>query len=527
MKKTLAVIMTVLCMFAMTACSSGAGNEALQTQQEEAAESSFMASDDTEIPDEQGAEDQSETSGPAEKAEGEKSTEPTVFEFPEIDELDRGTSFWFNSNEEGLIITYEDSGNEYLVARFNEDENPRTAFHELYGYQYIYSNGVDKHNRDFYYMTMSDDFGNAIHYVNLDERTDTYICPGWLHESVALGPFEGMLLVQIEEGDGDGSMNPGIYLINTDGIVQEFFGDSYDPSFIQTGKHKSDEAKEESEPEPQAQPQPEVSTESQVQAPPETPIEPEEEEEKPIAVSEGDTLTVNTLYESDLSGNGQSELFFLTADEDEGVFLLINEEVQQLSNIYPGLMNSEYRIVDLNPGLKGKELEILEADPPYDECIHFVRVTSDYSGDHVQAIGPLSVPFETFNNDRVLYQGNDQIMVIEMSNIITAFYQKFYRIERGVIQDESRPDITKYMTPFRTTMTKGVLAFPTDHYTDSGSIYLDPGDEIIIHGEHKGNLWIEYLGETSSEFYWILGTMIDHYPDANGQYLFTGVQFWS
>ena len=515
MKKTIAVIWAVLCMFTMAACSSGAGNEAVPVQQEEATESSFMASSDSEAPE---AQEQSEAARPIEKSEGQAEALP--FEVPEIDDMDRGTSFWFNSNDEGLIITYDGSGKEYLVARFNQSEDPKEAFHDIFGYHTIYSNGNEASYRDFYYTTMSERFGNAIRYVNLDERIDDYVCPGWLHENVAMGPFEGNLLVQIEEGDGDGTLKPGIYMFGADGVMQEYFGDSYDPVYLRTGKYEEEETAA-----PEAEPQPEP--EAQPQAETEVSTEPETEDIKPILVSESDVLTMNTLYESDLSGNGETELFLLTADEEEGIFLLINEEVHQISNIYPDLVSYEYRIVDLNPTVKGKELEILEADPPYDQSIHFVKVRSDYSGEHVEAIGPLSVSYEAFDNDRVMYQGSDQIMVIEMSNIITAFYQKFYRIERGAIMDESRPDITKYMTPFRTTMNKGVLAFPTDHYTDSGNIYLDPGDEIIIHGEHEGNLWIEYLGETSSDFYWILGTMIDHFPDANGQYLFTGVQFWS
>jgi|GEM_PF-3461818 len=522
MKKTLAVVLAVLCMFTMAACSAGAGSEAIPAQQEEATESSFMASGDSQTSEAQGAEDQSEAAEPAEKPEAEEEAEPIVFEVPEIDVMDRGTSFWFNSNDEGLIITYDGSGNEYLVAKFNQSEDPKEAFHDLFGYHTIYSNGNEASYRDFYYTTMSERFGNAIRYVNLDERIDYYVCPGWLHQNVAMGPFEGNLLVQIEEGDGDGTLKPGIYMFDADGVMQEFFGDSYDPVYLRTGKYEEEETAE-----PESQPQVEASAEQQAQPQAEVSTEAEEEEEKPIPVTESDILVMDTLYEADLSGNGETELFYLTADEDEGVFLLVNEEIQQLSNIYPDLTSYEYRIVDLDPAKKGKELEILEADPPYDQGIHFVRVTSDYSGEHVQTIGPLMVSYEAFDNDRVMYQGNDQIMVIEMSNIITAFYQKFYRIERGAIMDESRPDITKYMTPFRTTMNKGVLAFPTDHYTDSGNIYLDPGDEIIIHGEHEGNLWIEYLGETSSDFYWILGTMIDHFPDANGQYLFTGVQFWS
>ena len=512
MKRTLAIVLVFTMMLTMTACSSGAGTAAEPIETQETAESTFMASAEEESADDQDAQAETPVETPAEKEE--------PFSVPEIDVMDLGTSFWFNCNEEGITITYDGSGNEYLVAKFNQAEDPKQAFHDIFGYTYIYFNGNERSYRDFYYTTQSEIYGNAIRYVNLDERLDAYVCPGWLHESIALGPFEGMLLAQIEAGDGDGSLKPGIYMFDTNGVMQEFFGDSYDPAYIQTGKYTEEEP-------PAPQPEPEKPAEPEPQPQAGVSTEPETEEENPIVVSEDDVLTVDTLYESDLSGNGETELFYLTADEDEGVFLLINGEIRQLSNIDPYLISNEYRIVDLNPAAKGKDLEILEAAPPYEQNIHFVQVSSDYSGEKVQAVGPLTVPYDAYENDRILYQGNNQIMVIEMSNIITAFYQKFYQVERGTIADKSRPDITKYMTPFRTTMIKGIWAFPTDHYTDSGNVYLNPGDEIIIHGESEGNLWIEVLGECSSEFMWLLGNMIDHYPDANGQYLFTGVQFWS
>lgn len=513
MKKIISILLVAAMLLTMTACSPGNAQSAAETSSQEAAESSFMASGEGEDVSE--AEQAVE---PEKKPEAEPETQAeTEKGIQVIAEGDLGSDFEFGYNDDGVALLYPNSGNEYQVAWYNDATEIETACHEVYGCHYILTSGEERKTKEFYYTTANGSLGNSIHYVNLETREDRFVAQGILYEALSYGYFNGRLLVWIEGVDVQNGLEEGYYIYETDGTMLTYVGLEIDETFVKTGEH---ERKEPPAPKPEAEKPVEPKA-----VDPEP--EPEPEEEKPIAVTEADSLMVDTLYEADLSGDGESELFFLTSDENEGVFLFLNEEIRQLTNIDPYLMSNEYRIVDLDPAAKGKDLEILEAAPPYDQNIHFVQVKSVGNREEFQAVGPLSVAYDAYENDRVLYQGNNQIMVIEMSNIITAFYQKFYRVEYGMISDMSRPDITKYMTPFRTTMTKGVLAFPTDHYTDSGNIFLNPGDEIIIHGESEGNLWIEVLGECSSEFMWILGTMIDHYPDAKGQYLFPGVQFWS
>jgi hypothetical protein len=513
MKKSISILLAIAILLTMTACSSGNAQPTAEASSQEAAESSFMASGE--------GEDATQAMEPEQAIEPEKEVESQPVdekEIPVIAEGDLGNNFEFGYNEEGFTLIYPNSGNEYQMAWYNDDKEIETAFHDVYGCHYIFNNGEERKTKAFYYTTDNGSLGNSIHYVNLETQEDRYIAQGILYETLEYGYFNGKLVVWINSVNVKNGLEQGYYIYERDGTMLTYIGVDYDQNFIKTGEREKEEP-----PAPEAQP------EAQTPAEPEPKPEPkaEPEEEKPISVTEADALVVNTLYEADLSGDGEVELFFLTSDEAEGVFFFLNEEILQLSNIDPYLMSNEYRIVDLDPAEKGKDLEILEAAPPYDQNMHFIQVKSVGNREDVRVVGPLSVAYDAYENDRVLYQGNDQIMVIEMSNIITAFYQKFYQVEHGTITDMSRPDITKYMTPFRTTMSKGILAFPTDHYTDSGNIYLNPGDEIIIHGESEGNLWIEVLGECSSEFMWLLGTMIDHYPDANGQYLFPGVQFWS
>lgn len=514
MKKIISIILVAAMLVTMTACSSGNAQATAEASSQEAAETSFMASDD-----EEGTTESTESEQVAE-SETEPETQPEKEnEIPVIAESDLGSGFEFDYKDDGVALLYPNSGNEYQVVWYNQDTEIETACQDVYGCHYILTGNEERKTKSFYYTTANGSLGNSIHYVNLESREDRFIAQGILYEALSYGYFNGRLLVWIEGANVQNGLEEGYYIYETDGTMLTYVGLEIDETFVKTGEHAKEEP-----PAPKPEPKPEA--EKPVEPKPVDP-EPEPEEEKPIPVTESDTLAVDTLYESDLSGDGETELFLLTSDESEGVFLLINGEIRQLTNIDPYLMSNEYHIIDLNPAAKGKDLEILEAAPPYEQNIHFVCVKLMGNREEIRVAGPLTVPYDTYENDRVLYQGNDQVMVIEMSNIITAFYQKFYQVENGMITDMSRPDITKYMTPFRTTMTKGVLAFPTDHYTDSGNIFLNPGDQIIIHGESEGNLWIEVLGECSSEFMWILGTMIDHYPDANGQYLFPGVQFWS
>ena len=288
-------------------------------------------------------------------------------------------------------------------------------------------------------------------------------------------------------------------------------------SFMSSGE--GEDATQTTEPAELIEPQPEL------QAEPETPVAPAPEMAKPIVVGESDVLTMNVTYQFDLSGDGELDTFEFIRKDGNWIKFVVNGVNRYFKNIEPELTSNSYRIVDLNPTDPYKDLEILETMPPDEQTIHFIRVKGSGVKARIEYFGPLTVADEDYGNDRVLYQGNDQIMVIEMSKIVTAFYQKFYRLGVESIKDESRSDISRYMNPLRVTLLKDMWGYSTPDAIDA--TYIPAGEQLLIQGENEGNLWIEYLGEASSEFMWLRGFDIQHYPDEKGNYQFVGVQFWS
>lgn len=517
MKKITSILLILALLFSLTACSAGSGSETAPAAQEtEATESSFTASAE---------EAKSETEVPQDSVQEEPEADPqpeTVVETHEIPVIaagDLGTAFEFGFMDEGLFVEYENSGNEYQVAWYNEDSELEMAFHELYGAHYMWDSNSMHETREFHYTTDNGALGHGIHYVNLETREDRFVTRGILYEALSYGYFNGRLLVYIEEVDAVDGSQAGYYIYESDGRLVEYVGSEIDETYIKTGEHKQEAP---SAPEPK--PEPEKPAEPAPQPEPEKPVDSEPESAKSIVVGESDVLTINVEYQFDLSGNGELDTFEFIRDGVQLKFV-VNGVNRYFKNMDADLTSNEYRIVDLNPSDKGMDLEILEAAPPYEQTIHFIRVKAGRIGTQLEYFGPLTVSCEAYENDRVLYQGNDQIMVIEMSNIVTAFYQKFYQLDFESIRETSRPDITKYMNPLRTTLNKDMLGYDSESDWEPDNLYA--GDEINIFGEHNGDLWIEYLGETSSQIYWLRGYEIEHYPDSRGQYQFNGVQFWS
>ncbi len=506
MKKIISILLVIALLLTMTACSSGSAEPAAEASSQETAKSSFMASGEGE-----------DATEPEQLVEPDKEPDPQPIKKNEIlviAESDLGSNFEFGYNNDGFTLVYPNSGNEYQMAWYNDDIEIESAFHDVYGCHYILKSNEERKTKEFYYTTSNGSLGNSIHYVNLETREDRFVAQGILYEALSYGYFNGRLIVWIDGINVKNGLEEGYYIYETDGTMLTYVGLENDETFIKTGEHEKRE-------------KPQVPVEPKPQPEPEKPLEPEPEPAKPIVVSEKDVLLVNEEYQFDLSGDGKLETFEFVKENDNQPKLVVNGASRVFQNIEPDLLFMEYRIIDLNPADPYKDLEIIEAAPPYEQSIHFVRIKDDRGNSKIEYYGPLTVACEDYENDRVLYQGNDKILVIEMSKIVTAFYQKFYELGYESVTDISRPDITKYMQPYRTTLNKDIWAFPTSEYTDSGAVYLNAGDQIIIHGESEGNLWIEYLGEASSEFLWLLGNTITHQPDNNGQYLFTGVQFWS
>ncbi len=502
MKKITSILLIVALLFSLTACSAGSGSEIEPAATEtEATESSFMASTEEE------------------ETEPSPEAEVDANEILMIASSDLGTAFEFGFNEDGLSIIFDNSGNEVQVAWYNQDSELETAFHKLYGGHYMWDSNSERETRMFYYTTDNGTLGRGIHYVNLDNREDRFVTRGILYEALSHGYFNGRLLVYIEDVDAVDGLQAGYYIYEPDGRLVEYMGPEIDETYIKTGEYKQEEP-----PVPEAKPEPEKPVEPAPQPEPEKPVDPEQEPVKPIVVGESDILSMNVEYQFDLTGNGELDTFEFIRDGVQLKFV-VNGVNRYFKNMDADLTSNEYRIVDLNPSDTGMDLEILEAAPPYEQTIHFIRVKAGRIGTQLEYFGPLTVSCEAYENDRVLYQGNDQIMVIEMSNIVTAFYQKFYQLDFESIRETSRPDITKYMNPLRTTLNKDMLGYDSESDWDPDNLYA--GDGINILGEHNGDLWIEYLGETSSQIYWLRGYEIEHYPDSRGQYQFNGVQFWS
>lgn len=513
----MSILLTMAILLTMTACSSGSTESTTTDPSSQALETSFMASGEEE--------DATQIVEPVQAVEPEVESESlSVNEkgIPVIVDGDLGSDFEFGYNEEGFILIYPNSGNEYQLAWYNDDTEIETAFHDVYGCHYIFINSEERKTKAFYYTTDNGSLGNSIRYVNLETQEDQFITQGILYETLEYGYFNGRLVVWINGVNVKKGLEQGYYIYEKDGTMLTYVGVDYDQNFIKTGERAKEEP-----PAPETQPEAQTPVEPEPQPEPEKPVDPEPEPVNPIVVGESDILLMNQQYQFDLSGNGELDTFEFIQEEGSSIKFVVNNLERYFLNLTTELTSNEYRIIDLNPSDSYKDLEILEAYPPDEQAIHYIRVKGSPLNTRIEYYGPLIVAFEAYDNDRVLYQGSDQVMVIEMSKVVTAFYQSFYQLEHESIRKTSRPDICKYMTPLRVTMTKDMWVFTDAKISEDTKFYLHAGDEIIIHGEQDGNLWIEYLGECSSDFYWMMGTMIDHFPDSNGLYQFIGVQFWS
>ena len=189
MKKITSILLILALLFSLTACSAGSGSETAPAAQEpEATESSFTASAE---------EAKSETEVPQDSVQEEPEADPQpemmveTHEIPVIAAGDLGTAFEFGFMDEGFSVEYENSGNEYQVAWYNEDSELEMAFHELYGAHYMWDSNSMHETREFHYTTDNGALGHGIHYVNLETREDRFVTRGILYEALSHGYFNG------------------------------------------------------------------------------------------------------------------------------------------------------------------------------------------------------------------------------------------------------------------------------------------------------------------------------------------------
>ena len=224
----------------------------------------------------------------------------------------------------------------------------------------------------------------------------------------------------------------------------------------------------------------------------------------------------NTQYKLDITNDTKMDTFCF--DETQNT-LTVNDSVLYLDDEI-GLINSIYKIVDVNVNDNYKEFVFDVNDPPFGNTLDFYW----YDGTDIHYSGKLDGNFETLYTENLYDQDNGEMISIIKSDLIKDAY--FYQIYSLNSTHELIPsnfiDSEFYVHPITSKLNKP-LNFYKEPTTTSEYIEMSVGYEFTIIGEKNGWLIIQ----TANDDLYLNGDDMLYYDEGFFLPKLDGVRFTS
>lgn len=242
---------------------------------------------------------------------------------------------------------------------------------------------------------------------------------------------------------------------------------------------------------------------------------------------------IDMEYAIDLNKDGQLDKIIYANDYEDNIYIEINGNKYKLNDlniyskeisdkfgtIYAEITNDKFGIIDIDTSDNSVEFVLSNQDTPVEKYLYFYR----YDGKDFLSLGAVVIGDPSAEKDKIIADGSGEFIVQQYSHIMEAgIYDKKYTVGKtGSIEVVPQKGIYTYKTPIISKVNEKIKAYK-DQKTEASFVEIEPGEEMVIHGEIDNWLNIKWKDQEL----WINGEEVELFRgDFNFQ--FDGVRFES